>query len=300
MIEDERIVRPLQSLAGAVPPAPKWFADAIAASFEAFSVAVDGAAVDCRAWGERGKPGLVLVHGAAAHLGWWAFLAPFFAPDHRVVALSLSGMGASDWREDYSVDSSVAQVLAAAEAGGAFVAGPPTFVGHSAGGFPVLRIAARHGERVHAAVIVDTILPASEDDRIQTGQKHRVYPDLPAALARFRLAPPQPCENVFIADYLARMGLGQVDGGWSWRFDPRVASITSYGDCWSDLTSVGGRLALLRGESSALRNDVAHRMSRTAPSRTLIVDLPEAYHHIMIDQPMALVSTLRALLAGWR
>ena len=35
--------------------------------------------------------------------------------------------------------------------------------------------------------------------------------------------------------------------------------------------------------------------SRAAP----VVEIPQARHHIMLDQPLALVAALRALLADW-
>jgi pimeloyl-ACP methyl ester carboxylesterase len=35
------------------------------------------------------------------------------------------------------------------------------------------------------------------------------------------------------------------------------------------------------------------------PSDTPLIEVPEAHHHIMIDQPLALVSAIRALLAAW-
>jgi hypothetical protein len=36
-------------------------------------------------------------------------------------------------------------------------------------------------------------------------------------------------------------------------------------------------------------------LGRSAP----VVEIPQARHHIMLDQPLALVSALRALLADW-
>jgi pimeloyl-ACP methyl ester carboxylesterase len=35
------------------------------------------------------------------------------------------------------------------------------------------------------------------------------------------------------------------------------------------------------------------------PPELIEVEIPESHHHVMIDQPLALVATLRALLAGW-
>ena len=32
----------------------------------------------------------------------WSFIAPFFAKTHRVIAMNLSGMGDSEWRENYA------------------------------------------------------------------------------------------------------------------------------------------------------------------------------------------------------
>src|SRR5262245_10017321 len=146
MKPDVDTMPPLLGLNGAKPPAPTWFSDALAAPFESFSIKVEGATIDCRALGDRGKPGLVFLHGNAAHLGWWSFLAPLFAADYRIVLPSFAGMGESDWRPNYSIDLFAAEALAAAEAGGATLAGPPVFIGHSLGGIPVMRLASRFGE----------------------------------------------------------------------------------------------------------------------------------------------------------
>jgi hypothetical protein len=36
-------------------------------------------------------------------------------------------------------------------------------------------------------------------------------------------------------------------------------------------------------------------LGRVAP----VIEIPEAYHHIMLDQPLLLVAGLRTLLADW-
>ena len=92
------IASPLGIFKGAEPPAPAWFKAAIAQEPERFNIDVKDCEIECLAWGERGKPGLIVVHGASAHADWWSFIAPFFAPDYRVAAFSLSGMGGSGWR----------------------------------------------------------------------------------------------------------------------------------------------------------------------------------------------------------
>ena len=45
----------------------------------AIPVAVDGCGIHVALWGEEGDPGVVLVHGGAAHAHWWSFIAPQLA-----------------------------------------------------------------------------------------------------------------------------------------------------------------------------------------------------------------------------
>lgn len=293
---------PLRGLNGAVPPAPDWFCSAIDAPFDSGHVESGGAMIEYRAWGDQGKPGLLLFHGNGAHLGWWSFLAPLLSDTHRVVAFSLSGMGQSSWRDGtYRVGDYVQEGLAAAEAGGAYACGPPVFVGHSVGGLPVMRAAARCPERLRAAIIVDCGMPGPDMIEVAQLTRARTYPDLASALDRFRLSPPQPCENLYIADYLARMAVKQDnDGRWSWRFDRRLWGDLDVGDPWADLATVRAPLAVIRGEFSALSGGATlQRMKEVAPEGTPFIDIPSACHHVMIDQPLALVASLRTLLAAW-
>lgn len=289
----------LAGLGGAVPPAPGWFTEALAAECEHFTVEVDGVRLDCRAWGERGKPGLVFVHGSAGHLGWWSFLAPFFSHDHRVVTWSLSGMGQSGWRESYTIESYTDELWAVAEAGGACAAGPPVLVGHSMGGQPVLLSAAIHPARMRAGILVDCSLP-TQDQKTPQGTG-RSYPDAATALEQFRLAPDQPCENLFIVDFLARLSLVQQDdGSWAFGFDRRIWSRMTWPDLWRALADRKAPLAIVSGQRSPLSG--AERMARlraTLPAGTPFVEVPEAYHHVMADQPLALVTALRGLIEGW-
>ena len=73
-----------------------------------------GADIHYLAWGPEGAPGLVFVHGGAAHAHWWSFLVPLLADDHRVAALDLSGHGDSGRRDEYTLDAWCDEVLAVA------------------------------------------------------------------------------------------------------------------------------------------------------------------------------------------
>ena len=295
---------PLASFAGAPPPAPAWFAQAVAIAPEDHWVEVEGVRIHYLRWGERGRPGLLLVHGNAAHAYWWSFIAPFLSRDYNVAAMDLSGMGDSAWRpHGYSMELFAREQLAVAEHAGMFaLAEPPVIVGHSFGGFVTILTGALYGERLAGTVILDS--PVNPPDRPHSGppqfRPHKIYPSLAAALARFRLLPPQPCENPFLLDWVARHSLNAVSGGFSWKFDPAIWRNFSIGDTAARLRATRCRIAIFRGEQSILMPPeigtyMFNLLGRAAP----VVDIPQAQHHIMLDQPLALVASLRALLADW-
>jgi pimeloyl-ACP methyl ester carboxylesterase len=309
----EAITPPLAALAGQVPPAPAWFDDALAQVPQRSAQRVQGANIETLAWGEPGRPGLLLLHGKMAHAQWWSFIAPFFAAQYRVVALSFGGMGGSDWREAYSAQTMADEAIAVAQALSLFDApAPPLLVGHSFGGFVSLLCAQQHGRRLAGAVTLDTPLMSREQRAARTRpglrgfapRPTRRYPTLEAALARFRFAPEQPCENLFIADHIARTSLERIsapDGSdaWTWRFDPKVAPIGP-GDAARALTEAACPVAIGWGSDSSLVTPaVAQYMCELAGPDAPRIEIPAARHHVMVDQPLALVSALRALLQAW-
>ena len=304
----------LAALEGKAPPAPAWFADALGVPHETNRHTVAGAQIESLAWGERGRPGLMLMHGNGAHAYWWSFIAPFFAKTHRVVAFSWSGMGGSDWRPSYSLDLYVEEAFSVAQAEGLFDAPvAPVFLGHSFGGFPTMACAARAGERLRAAVILDTPLRTPEQRKAREAAKRRAdpkpprpYATLEEALMRFRFMPVQPCAHLYIADHIARTSIKEVAATpeqaahWTWRFDPHLWREYRMGNPSSDLAGAKCPIALVWGDrSSLLTPDVRAYMSSLAPAGTPLVEIPDADHHVMIDQPLAFVAALRALLAGW-
>ena len=104
----------LASFEGRSPVHPPWFAAAIADAPQRRWHEVAGTPIEMLTWGEVGRPGLLLLHGKMAHADWWSFIAPFFAATHRVAALSFAGMGASGWRDAYSVETMADEVMAVA------------------------------------------------------------------------------------------------------------------------------------------------------------------------------------------
>jgi pimeloyl-ACP methyl ester carboxylesterase len=299
----------LAPLHGEPPPSPQWFDETIADIPESAFADVEGARIHYLRWGNRNLPGLLLVHGNAAHAYWWSFIAPFLARDYNVAAMDLSGMGDSDWRTSYSMDIFVKEQLAVCEAAGMFEpAEPPIIVAHSFGGFVTMLTAALYGERLAGTVIVDS--PVNPPGRPGGPPKrehrpHRVYPTMAAALARFRLMPPQDCDNLYLVDWVGRHSLKAVarengEDGFTWKFDPAIWQDFSIGDTSARLKAAKCRIAIFRGENSILLPpEIGEYMFNLLGRAAPIVEIPQAQHHVMLDQPLALVAALRALLADW-
>ena len=287
------------------PPAPAWFEASLAVPFDDERVDIAGCSVHYLAWGQRGRRGLVFVHGGGAHAHWWSFLAATFAADFRVLAIDLSGHGDSGHRAGYGLEQWTDEVMAVAADGG--IAGPPVVIGHSMGGFVTVATAARHAEHVGGAVICDS--PITEPDpeigayRLKEafGQP-RTYASVDEALGRFRTVPPQQHYLDYVIDHVARHSLVEADGGWRWKFDRRVFTQFAEGmrsSALPYLPQVTCRVALLRSEHGLVTDDIGASMFDQLGRVTPVIELPEAGHHAMLDQPLILLTALRSLLADW-
>lgn len=301
---------PLAAYGGKRPPAPDWFLEAVATPYETHEVEVRGARIRYQRWGDTAAPGLLLVHGNGAHAHWWDFIAPYFAARYNVAAMTFSGMGESDWRGAYDMETFSAEQMAVIEHAGMFKAKrKPIIVAHSFGGFVTLLTGADHGETLIGTVIVDSPVNPPERERgppDRSGRPNRVYADLAGALARFRLAPPQPCENHYAMDYIARWSLKPVDEaeggpGFTWKFDPAIWKRFEAGRAPSDLLrATACRIAIIRGEDSALMPDeTGDYMQGLLGHQVPFISIPHAHHHVMLDQPLAFIAALRTLLAEW-
>lgn len=290
---------------GARPPAPAWFDWAVAQEPERSSFVHDGVEIELLTWGEPGKPGLLFLHGDSAHADWWSFIAPFFARDWRCAAISWSGMGSSGRRAAYSFSDWADEAVAAIDAAGLDNGIGTMVVAHSLGGLPALMASARD-PRIRGIIALDSaIVPKALLSGVPqpAPRPHRVYHSPEEALARFRFMPATVGDQHYAVDHIARHGLGPVEGGWSWRFDPEI---------WRDIPNRSGDhmavlprnaqcpLAMIVGEASELISDeIATYMRGIYPEGTPFIGIPDAGHHIMADQPLALIAALRSCFAYW-
>lgn len=282
--------------------APDWFRRALAQPGADRTVDVEGCPIHYLQWGDRARPGVVLVHGGAAHAHWWSFLAPLLTPQYHVVAVDLSGHGDSGRRDDYERGVWATEVVAVADDAGM---DRPIVVGHSMGGFVSIVCAARHGESLAGAVIVDSPVRRPDPEMVE-GQRGRafrnpkVYDDLDTALQHFHLVPPQPATHDYVIDHVARHSLKQTAEGWTWKFDRTVFAGGPPPPIHDLLAAVRCRVAVFHGEHSAIVTpDVTDYMNELLGRNAPFVEIPDAHHHLILDQPLAFIAALRAILADW-
>lgn len=296
---------PLENFEGKAPPHPAWFEKALAAPTESGHVAVEGVDIAWKAWGQRGQPGVILVHGGVAHKKWWDAIAPFISAGRRVAAIDLSGMGDSGHRDIYRMPLYAGEVKAVAEDAGLFETGKPFVAGHSFGGFVTMMAAMQFGEALAGAVILDSPVRPSEEQRSSSPPRRggKTYEKLETAIARFRLLPPQPCETVHVVDHIARNSLKPVEGGWSWKFDPNLWAKLEYQRRDPETLRDNARcpLAFFRGaDTSLVTDEVWAFMAETFGPDTPMVSIPDAQHHLILDQPLAVAAALETLMqSGW-
>jgi pimeloyl-ACP methyl ester carboxylesterase len=287
------------------PGAPTWFRGALAVPFTDNAVTVGGAAIHYLSWGEPGRRGLVFVHGGGAHAHWWSHVAATFAGEFRVLALDLSGHGDSDHRDTYRLEEWTEEVIAVADAG--MIDGRPVVVGHSMGGFVTIATAALHGGHLSGVIVCDSPVtapdPEIESYRLkQAFGQARTYASIEEAMARFRTIPPQEHYLDYVIDHVARRSLRPVGEGWQWKFDRRIfeqfaGSMRAVALPY--LQRVQSRFALLRSECGLVTHDIGVSMYEALGRVAPVIELPEAGHHAMLDQPLVLLTALRTLLADW-
>ena len=255
---------------------------------------VDGDRGSYLRW-HTGRPkSLVFVHGGGAHAHWWDHLAPKFR-DYDVVALDLLGHGDSDWRHDYSQDVWTRQIAAVVEH--ANFETKPIVIGHSLGGVLASLALHRYPDLASMLVVIDSALelPQREGDYHRRLARHtpRIHSNDDPREKRFVLLPVQPLGERDVIDHIAFFGGKPVPGGWQWKFDPRIFGLTPW-----KLGSVSCPAAIIRGElSSVMSVEQAALFAKALGNVTATVTIPNAYHHVLLDQPGALVAELAKLIA---
>lgn len=282
---------------------PRWFERAVANEPSSSRIGVDGRSVHYVTWGEVGADPIILVHGNGAHARWWSFVAPFLAARGKYVgAVDLGGMGESDDWPEPSIDDFVHQICAVAEQIG--MGRPVTLVGHSFGGLVSAAAAILNPHLISRLAVIDSPFHIGSRTSHRTPRSaNAVYSNRGEILSRFRLIPAQEIEYPRVLDFIAQHSITSAAGGWTWKFridpwDSPLMQKSLWTDIGQQLRSFPGPTGYLRGELSELCPlEVEAVWRRFNGDNAPVIVIPDARHHVILDQPLAVVTALETLFA---
>lgn len=259
---------------------------------DAASVEVDRVPISYRRLGPQDAPTVLLVHGGAAHSGWWQRAAPLLANDHQVVLVDLSGHGDSGHRASYSADLWAAELAAVMRA---TTVEPAAVVGHSMGGLVGTAAAARTPELVSMVVLVDSRLPLRGQP--PPTEPARIFGSDSEALDRFRLLPERTHADPERLRELARAGLVEVAAGWRWKFDPAARRRMTNDGVRANLAAVRCPVGYVYGAESDMGGlpsltQLESWLGRPVPAEAV----PNAFHHVPLDRPQLCAEAVRRML----
>jgi pimeloyl-ACP methyl ester carboxylesterase len=252
-------------------------------------------------WGPAAPSGVLLLHGGAAHSHWFDAVASALAERHHVAALDQRGHGESAWAHPpaYATEDFAGDIVGVIDRLGWEFA---VLVGHSMGGHNAIACAAWHPGRIRGLVIVDS-RPAIPAERLaqmkERGERPlRRHPTIEAAVATFRLLPPETSADPALLAHLARESVAWRDGAVSLRFDPACYAARVPVDGWPLLPRITAPALVFRGERSPiLPRPMAERLRAELPAARL-VEIPGAFHHLVLDRPDVFTRELRGFLDG--
>jgi pimeloyl-ACP methyl ester carboxylesterase len=115
-------------------------------------------------------------------------------------------------------------------------------------------------------------------------------------MLRFRLLPQQDVPD-FTFEHVAHHSLKSVPERWTWKFDPELPNGVPDVDIGEILGQVGVPIDIVAGAASVILSvQRARRIVQQLRFGRGPFIVPEAGHHLMLDQPLATVAVLQALL----
>ncbi|MGC2302551.1 alpha/beta fold hydrolase [Candidatus Binatus sp.] len=260
----------------------------------------NGLTLNCVDYGGDGKRPLLFLHGGSAHAHWWDFVAPAFVEDFHVLALDQRGHGESEWADEWAYGSrhyvsDLDQVI------GKWKFGAPILVGHSMGAHNVLAFAAEHSEKLRAIVALDP--PPDYTERavefLQSiaEKPARRFASLEEAARNFKVLPRETLAKKEILEHVALRSFRQDDdGSWIHKIDRRTM-IREPSRVWKSLHRITCPALIVKiTKSPLLDREVAKKMVAQFPNARL-AEVDDSYHHVMLDNPGALIEVIRKFVS---
>jgi len=270
-------------------------------------LAIPGMELSGLAWGEPDAPPLVLVHGWLDNAASFALLAPRLAERFHVIAIDLPGHGHSDHLPPGTIYQHVDYVRAVMAA--VDVLALPRFhlLGHSLGAGVATLLAIAAPERVRALGLIEGLGPLGDDgsrtlDRFRDAlaprpdgnRPLRIFPSVDDAVRARTLASGLEAS---LARHIVERGLREVDGGYSWRSDPRLSQPTAIRLAETQimqlLLGLAARTSLLLARPHPSYLEPEALQVRMDCVDDLEVTHMDGGHHLHLEHPEAVARWLR-------
>ena len=254
-------------------------------------------------WGDPGKPGVLMLHGASQQAHSWDFISLGLSSEYHVLVLDQRGHGDSDWAPDgdYSIEAAQGDLDGIVDALGL---SDFNLMGHSMGGRNSFVWASRHLGMLRSLTIVDTgpeTVPRGSD-------RIRRFRELPDNLNTFEEFADRvqeytgrSREQVLGAlKYSIRQG---ADGKWTWKYDKvmrqsgRTESYWTPEQLWDCVKRIDCPTLVTRGDRSDIfAAETMDRMCEDIADCTCVT-IANAGHLVQGDNPVDFLAAARAHLA---
>ena len=294
-----------ESLNNDLKTAPDWFHKAISEKPRIETLTQSLGNLRYQVWDKENSNNIILlVHGTGAHKKWWDPIAPLINANCSVIAPDLPGMGESEHRSEYSFEAFGEAIIAMLNHEKAMEKNKQVYlIGHSLGGHLAGYIASKMPDFPAGLIMIDSPIrpPTYDYDKHQsTGPLRRIkyYPDKISIIERFRLMPPQDCENGWYLRYIAEHSVFDVEEGWRWRFDDKLfASLRRLHNY--EFKFQCPALFIAGGKSLLLESKIMKYIREAFKDSMTVEVIENAAHHVPLDSPLELVSLINNYLQEW-
>jgi pimeloyl-ACP methyl ester carboxylesterase len=240
------------------------------------------------------------VHGCAANAHWFDYVAADLREAFHVQALELRGHGDSDWgpAADYGYRRYADDLNEAVAA-----LGLERFclIGHSMGGMVSVVYAATYPGKLQKLVVVDSLLRMTAD-RVanfhgigaREGSRHASEEEYVRRYRRRPVGTRAPGE--VLANLARHGGRADPDGMWRHKFDRNIYATREPLDGVPLWERIDIPALLVKGESSARISPQIVADIRTRAPQVELAEVPQADHHIMLDNPAGFVAAVQPFL----
>ncbi|SEM43086.1 Pimeloyl-ACP methyl ester carboxylesterase [Luteibacter sp. UNCMF331Sha3.1] len=200
-------------------------------------IAIPGLELAGLSWGEPDAQPLILLHGWLDNAASFALLAPRLADRFHVIALDLPGHGHAGHLPEGTIYQHVDYARAVLAAADALALPRFHLLGHSLGAGVATMVAVAAPERIRALALIEGLGPLGDDgsrtldrfrealaSRAEGNRPLRVFPTIDDAARARALASGL---DATLARHIVERGLREVEGGYSWRSDPRLSRPTA-------------------------------------------------------------------------